>query len=36
LNRGAVLLATAGVTGATLDMSDDTAMSAMLALVGLG
>jgi MFS family permease len=33
---GAVLLAAAGVTGATLDMSDGTSMTAMLALLGLG
>jgi MFS family permease len=33
---GAVLLAAAGVSGALLDMSDGTAMTAMLALLGLG
>ena len=33
---GALLLAAAGVTGATLDMSDGTAMTAMLAMLGLG
>jgi MFS family permease len=33
---GAVLLVAAGVSGALLDMSDGTAMTAMLALLGLG
>jgi len=33
---GSVLLAAAGVTGATLDMSDGSSMIAMLALLGLG
>jgi MFS family permease len=33
---GAVFLAAAGVSGALLDMSDGTAMTAMLALLGIG